>query len=393
MRNEADLSNRDILYTAFDVVPSPKGASTHITYFTRGLTAAGCNVTLITAGESGLPEHDHHAGATLLRVPPTDDANFLKRALAYGEYVRRHVESAPPYALYHVRDVWGGLPLLDIPRHTPLLVEVNGLPSIELKYHYPALAGSGVIDKLRQSEITLLQRADAVICVSEVTRAYLRSLGVAPEKITVISNGVDPALFAPSPLSPLTAQPTLLYIGTLADWQGLQTAVLALPHILQRQPVCLRIIGRGRKRHRKLLEKLALKLGVENSLSIEDAVPYEHIPALIAAADVCLAPLGFNDRNVTQGCCPIKVLEYMACARPLAASNLPVVRELVREDIDALLFSPDSPLELARVVLALLEDREQAARLASHAAERLRQRFTWAGAQQKLLAVYDQLLR
>jgi glycosyltransferase involved in cell wall biosynthesis len=63
---------------------------------------------------------------------------------------------------------------------------------------------------------------------------------------------------------------------------------------------------------------------------------------------VCVAPLTLNDRNVTQGCCPLKVLEYMAAGRPLVASNLPVVRELVRERLDGLLFAPDDPLDLAR---------------------------------------------
>ncbi|MFN8454689.1 MAG: hypothetical protein U0401_08485 [Anaerolineae bacterium] len=48
--------NPRILYTAFDVVPSPKGASTHITYFTQGLVAAGYEVTLITAGTAALPD-------------------------------------------------------------------------------------------------------------------------------------------------------------------------------------------------------------------------------------------------------------------------------------------------------------------------------------------------
>ncbi|MFN8425595.1 MAG: glycosyltransferase [Anaerolineales bacterium] len=85
------------------------------------------------------------------------------------------------------------------------------------------------------------------------------------------------------------------------------------------------------------------KLGVEESVTVQPAVPHHEIPALIAEADICVAPLGFSDRNVTQGACPIKVLEYMAGGRPLLASNLPIVRELAREDVDALLFSPTTP--------------------------------------------------
>jgi glycosyltransferase involved in cell wall biosynthesis len=95
---------------------------------------------------------------------------------------------------------------------------------------------------------------------------------------------------------------------------------------------------------------------------------------------------------VTQGACPIKVLEYMASARPLVASNMPIVRELVREDVDALLFSPSDPEDLARQVLALLNDFELSQRLAASASERALTKFTWHEAQKKLLKVYEKLL-
>ena len=109
-------------------------------------------------------------------------------------------------------------------------------------------------------------------------------------------------------------------------------------------------------------------------------------------ADICIAPLGLNDRNVTQGACPIKVLEYMASSRPLVASNMPIVRELVREDIDALLFSPNDPDDLARQILTLLKDVELSKRLSDSATERALTKFTWHAAQKKLLKVYRKLL-
>jgi glycosyltransferase involved in cell wall biosynthesis len=121
-------------------------------------------------------------------------------------------------------------------------------------------------------------------------------------------------------------------------------------------------------------------------------VPHHEVPGLIAEADICVAPLGLNDRNVTQGACPIKVLEYMAASRPLVASNMPIVRELVREDVDALLFSPNDPEDLARQILALLNDVELSKRLAESATERALTRFTWHESQKKLLKVYDDLL-
>lgn len=388
--------NARVLYTAFDVVPSPKGASTHITYFVRGLVEAGFQVTLITAGDPALPECDTYLGATVLRVPPGDDLNFLKRALEFGQYVMAHVAVAEPYDLVHFRSVWSGFPLAEARRRFgyKLLFEVNGLPSIEMKYHYPALRDAPLLTKIKEQELATLHLSDAVICPSRVTRDYLASLSVPRQKISVIPNGIDPDLFQPQPrpAPDSTGPASLLYLGTLADWQGLETLIAALPHVLAERPAHLRLVGRGRSRHRKMLTKYLRKLGLEEHVTIEPAVSHHDVPALIAQASVCVAPLGYNDRNVTQGCCPLKVLEYMAGGAPMVAANLPVVRELARSDQEALLFSPDDPLDLARSILALLADPELAARLAHNAVVRAHQKFTWKAAQKRLLTVYQALL-
>ena len=381
-----------VLYAAFDLVPSPKGASTHITYFVRGLVAAGCQVTLITAGDPARPGQETYEGATLLRGPAGGDHNFLARAMAFGRFTLAHA-AAHAYDIVHVRSVWSGFPLVQQRAALPpfkLLYEVNGLPSVEMKYHYPAVHGTAVEDKLREQELATLLAAEAIICPAQVTAAYIASLGVPPAKVTVIPNGIDPALFYPTPpTGPRPGEPaTILYIGTLADWQGLDTLIHALPQLLANQPVQVHIVGRGRKRQRKQLLKLATKLGVAEALHLAPAVRYEAIPGLIAQADICVAPLGYNDRNVTQGCCPIKVLEYMACARPVVAANLPVVRELARPGREALLFTPGDPDDLARQILTLLHNPTLAADLSRQASQHAHTHFTWQLAQERLLAVY-----
>jgi glycosyltransferase involved in cell wall biosynthesis len=392
-----------VLYSAFDVVPSPKGASTHITYFARGLVNAGYRVQLITAGDPSLPERDTYCGAEMLRVPVGDDLNFLKRAVEFGQAVMRHIDGMGmpdgrigmrPYDVAHFRSIWCGLPIVQARSRFgyKTLFEVNGLPSVELKYHYPALKGSPVLAKIKEQEIATLLLADAIICPSAVTRAFIAGLGTPREKITVIPNGVDTKLFTPQPINLPADQPTLLYIGTLADWQGLDVLIEAMPVILAQYPAKLLIVGHGRGRQRKDLAKRIRKLGLEAQVSIEPAVPHHEMPSIIAQADVCVAPLVYNDRNVTQGCCPLKVIEYMACARPIVAANLPVVRELVRDDVDALLFTPDDPTDLARCVLAILSDAALAPRLAGSAAKRARDRFSWHEAQKRLVKVYEKLV-
>jgi glycosyltransferase involved in cell wall biosynthesis len=154
----------------------------------------------------------------------------------------------------------------------------------------------------------------------------------------------------------------------------------------------IRLVGCEHSRQRKLLVKQIRKLGIEANISVRPAVPHHEVSALIANADICLAPLGLNDRNMMQGGCTIKVLEYMASSRPLIASNIPIVRELVREDVDTLLFSPSDPDDLARQILVLLNDYELSKRLAESAMERVLKKFTWHESQKKLVKVYEKLL-
>ena len=383
-----------VLYTAFDIVPSPKGASTHILHNIRGLVNSQFEVHLLTPNDGLLPTEDTIEGARATRVSQDLSQNFLARAAHFGKAVLAHLTLHPDYDVVHYRNIWDGLVVAQNKKRLgyKTLFEVNGLPSIELKYHYPGI-DPALLLKIKEQEIATLHLSDAIICPSRVTRDYIASLGLDRKRVTVIPNGVSPSDFPPSALPSREGRvPVLLYIGTLADWQGLEIVIRALPKILEQEAVRLRIVGRGRSRQRKLLAKQIRKLGVQDNVIVQPAVPHHEVPALIAESDICLAPLGLNDRNVTQGACPIKVLEYMASSRPLIASNIPIVRELVREDVDALLFSPNDPEDLARQALALLKDYELSGRLANSATERARTKFTWHEAQKKLVKLYGKLL-
>jgi glycosyltransferase involved in cell wall biosynthesis len=383
-----------VLYTAFDIVPSPKGASTHILHTIRGLVNRNYNVHLITPNDGLLPSEDTIEGAKVTRISQDLAQHFLARAIHFGKAVTASLALHSDFDVAHYRNIWDGLFIAQNKKRLGYrtIFEVNGLPSIELKYHYPGLDAE-LLSKIKEQEIATLHLSDAVICPSNVTCDYIVSLGLHRNRITVIPNGVSPSDFSPSPLLVREGRtPVLLYIGTLADWQGLDIVVKSLPKILEKQPVRLLIVGRGRSRQRKMLAKQIRKLGVEGSVIVQPAVPHHEIPALIAESDICIAPLGLNDRNVTQGACPIKVLEYMAAGRPLIASNMPIVRELLREEIDALLFSPNDPGDLARQVNLLLNDFELSKRLAQSASEHALSKFTWHESQKKLGRVYEKLL-
>jgi glycosyltransferase involved in cell wall biosynthesis len=383
-----------VLYTAFDVVPRPKGASTHILQFLRALVSGGYQVHLVTPNDGTLPTEDTLEGARVTRIPPLEEGNYLERATTFGQAVIDLLAEEPPFDFAHYRSIWSGLKLAQAKSqfNYKTIFEVNGLPSIELKFHYPGIEESQLLEKIRERELATIMHSDALVCVSQVTRAFLVSLGVRDKRITVIPNGASPKNFPASQRVLEGDGPaTLLYIGTLADWQGLETLLKAMPMIINHHAARLQIVGRGRSRQRRILRKQIRKLDLEEHVCVLDPRPHSNIPALIAEADICVAPLGLNDRNIVQGCCPIKVLEYMAAGRPQLASNLPVVRELVREGVDGLLFWPDDHEDLARGALRLLGDHKLAQCMGDNAAQRVREKFTWHIAGKKLLKLYGKL--
>jgi glycosyltransferase involved in cell wall biosynthesis len=209
-----------ILYTAFDIVPSPKGASTHILHNIRGLVNGQFDVHLFTPNDGLLPVEDMVEGARVTRVPQDLTQNFLSRAAHFGRSAFNHLALHHEYEVVHFRNIWDGLSIVQNKKHLgyKTLFEVNGLPSIELKYHYPGIE-PGLLSKIKEQEIATLHLSDAIICPSNVTREYIASLGLNRKLVTVIPNGVSPSDFSPSPLPEREGRiPVILYIGTLADW-------------------------------------------------------------------------------------------------------------------------------------------------------------------------------
>src|SRR5687768_5939957 len=204
-----------VLYTAFDIVPSPKGASTHILHNIRGLVNSEFDVHLLTPNDGLLPPEDTVEGARVTRVSQDLSQNFLERATYFGKAVLAHLTLHPGYDVVHYRNTWEGLAVAQNKKRFgyKTLFEVNGLPSIELKYHYPGIDTS-LLSKIKEQEIATLHLSDVIACPSNVTRDYIASLGLSRKRVAVIRNGVSPSDFSSSSLPSREGRvPILLYIG------------------------------------------------------------------------------------------------------------------------------------------------------------------------------------
>ena len=98
-----------VLYTAFDIVPGPKGASTHILHNIRGLVNGQFDVHLLTPNDGVLPTEDAIEGARVTRISQDLTQNFLARATHFGKAVLAHLTLNPNYDVVHYRNIWDGL--------------------------------------------------------------------------------------------------------------------------------------------------------------------------------------------------------------------------------------------------------------------------------------------
>lgn len=390
----SEKRNISIVYASFDRFPAPKGASTHIAAFAGALGNTYGNVELVTlSGQDGfsLPEM---AGVQHYPLPAMG-SNMVSRALSYRSelgnwWAGRRVN------IIHVRSIYEGYPLANRKHELCdfFVYEVNGFPSIELKYHHPEVDEDDELKrKLVHQEQVCLKAADLIVTVSEVNARHICSRGIAPEKIRVIPNGVDVNLFKwQEPRYQVGAPLRVIYTGTMTRWQGVHQAIEAIHLVRRDMPAELILAGPCKPSERKSLYRTIDRLGMAQHVTIQEPMSQAGLVDLLHNSDVALAPLPPNDRNLVQGCCPLKVIETMASGTPIVASDLPVVSALAINESEALLVRPGSPKAIKDGLLTLAKDPSLGQRLSKAGRARVEQEFTWQHATERLLQSYHELI-
>ncbi|MCB1889287.1 MAG: glycosyltransferase family 4 protein [Rhodocyclaceae bacterium] len=190
---------------------------------------------------------------------------------------------------------------------------------------------------------TCLRLCSATVTVSEAMGEQLRTAfpGFA-ERIRVIPNGVsDDFLAIPGRTAP-SADLRLLFVGSLIPRKSPMTtldALAALP-----AGTSLRFVGEGPEQG--ALERAISERGLARRVEILPFQPAETLPDLMAEADILILS------SFTEGR-PNVVVEAFAAGLPVAASDIPGVRELIGDDERGVLFPPGDAAALAQAVRTL----------------------------------------
>ena len=232
-----------------------------------------------------------------------------------------------------------------------------------------------------------------IVANSEGTAHAYESVGFT--NVEVVRNGVDLERFRSAPskedarrelLLPMEKQ-IVMYVGSFARWKGVATLYGAWKKIREEFPNAILVMVGGTKEQLLQFPECA---GVQNdeSVIVKAHEPSELIPAYLSAADVLVLPNEPVSEESIRYTSPIKLFEYMASGRPIVASDLPSIREILSEEI-AVFVQPDNKEDLARGIAIALKDSVLGEKLASKAREKVAQ-WTWQKRAENLRKIISQ---
>lgn len=243
----------------------------------------------------------------------------------------------------------------------------------------------------------LYRRSDHIVVVTPAFKEHLvRHWNVRPEKISIVENGVETELFRPlddnsAVRKELGAENKFLvcYVGTMGWAHGLDTLISAAQHLQSRAPsVQFLLIGEGADKAR--IQSMAKAQRLSN-LTFLDQQPRDQIPGFISASDACLVLL--RKTEVFKTVIPTKMLEFMACERPLILGVDGQARSIVESADAGIYVEPEDAPALAETILHLISDAQLRARLGKNGREYIVAGFSRQRTARDYLAVLQEVLK
>ena len=378
----------NILYLNADrgiPVRSHKGAAVHVRAMIDAFSQLGHEVTLI-APRLG-PNDGPEPAARLVHVPlPRIEKNDLApdalrehQAVTYRpvflQAASRELAHGNFDFIYERYSLWS-----DAGAH---LARMTGLPLV-LEVNSPlrqeAATFRGLHDHALAARIEAeqLRAAHTVVVVSEALARYVIAQGASPDRVLTLPNGVDPRRFHPLVRGGRVRQRYGLkdkivigFVGRARPWHDLDVLLAAFAS-LHSESDRYRLLLVGEMPARVIAE--IARLGLENAVILTGPTPHEEVPTYIAAMNVAVSThAALPDFYFS----PLKLFEYMACARPVVAAEVGQPATLIRPGENGMLYQPGNAASLADAIRFLVSDPAQARRMAWRAAKEVHARFTW----------------
>jgi glycosyltransferase involved in cell wall biosynthesis len=339
--------------------PEAGGAELHLEHILLEAVGRGMRVTWLAAGFPGAAEQGEHRGIRVVRRGDWWNFNLVVPGV-----LRREFSSPPPELVVEdINKVPCFTPWWSRSRVAVIVPHLFGTAA----FREASLPIAGYVIAL-EALIPSAYRGSRFVVISESTRDDLVARGIPRERVAVVHCGLDHAHYRPDSAGTKSERPTVLYIGRLRRYKGVDWVMRSLPRVLRRVPGA-RLVVVGDGPHLPELKLSAARRGLSHAVEFRGFLPLDEKVRLLREAWVLVQPSPKEGWGLT-------VVEAGACGTAVVAADSPGLRDSVQHDVTGLLVPYDDDTRLVEALSRVLEDAALRGRLAA-AGTAWAARFTW----------------
>ena len=371
----------------------------------HALAARGHEVTLLVRPDSHTPARDPFTFYGLERIPGLRievapvTGSATSRRVGYLTFTIGRAVGRGRQDLIFTRDLGLASLLLRLPAamRAPVVYEAHGIAA-DVAAALPDLltgaprASPSKLRRLARRDERVWRAADGYVTITAALRRELaRRFGERP-RIALVPDGVRSEGVENSSQPELERDDegrtfTIGYAGHLYPWKGADLVIEAVAALPDTRGTI--VGGHEGEPDLERLKAFALELNCASRVTFSGLVPPSKVAAMLRQADVLVLPNRASAIS-NEFTSPLKLFEYMASGRPIVASDLASLREVLRDGENALLVEPGNPQALVAAIRRIKEDRALGARLAGRARQDVRD-FTWARRADRLDALFAEV--
>lgn len=266
-------------------------------------------------------------------------------------------------------------------KKVPLIYEVNSL----LEYEKEKSFLNNIITKIAKfTEKQTVKHASKITVVTpELKKIFHDEYNIPLHKIEVVPNGADRDLFYPmdklecrKELNLAQDKFIVCFVGGLGMGCGVKNIVEAAPHVLEQIPgVNFLIVGDGP--YRAIMEKKIESLSLQDNFIFTGTVPYKNVPKYINSSEVCVALYEIDGRVKKIGLSPIKMYEYMACAKPIIGTNKIRGIDILQKCSSGILVEQDDIQDISKSIIKLLKNENLRKKSGTNGRQLVEKKYNW----------------
>ena len=265
-------------------------------------------------------------------------------------------------------------------------------PPLIIKLHTP----EGIVYKLNRDletkdrqlieklEEWWIHRANRLIGISKAivnrTQQYYH---IGFKDLPIVPNPINIDFFKPTPT--FNTNNNILYIGRLEFRKGVHVLIRAIPYVLEKIPQAKFIfIGNDCGMKFYILNKVS-QFRIQDSVEFIDQIPQDKLINYYQQSALCVVPSLWENH-------PYVILEAMASGKPVIASNVGGIPEIIEDKINGILVPPGSFLALGEAIVRVFNDKKLQERLGKNARRYIEDKHAPMKVIQETLKVYEELL-